>query len=95
MATDLLVPTEQTPPASPEESGTVPKGGPYWLRRTGIHLGVIAVFTLPSIVLWWHAWTGGAASAVRCSCMDPGQQVWFIAWPAYALAHGHNPFFST
>jgi hypothetical protein len=61
----------------------------------GFHLAVIATFTLPAVVLWWNAWSEGAASTVRCSCLDPGQQVWFIAWPAYALAHGLNPFFST
>jgi dolichyl-phosphate beta-glucosyltransferase len=44
--------------------------------------------------LWWRAWTGGAASTVRCGCLDPGQQVWFVAWPAFALSHGLNLFFT-
>jgi hypothetical protein len=26
---------------------------------------------------------------------DQGQEVWFLGWPAYALAHGLNPFYST
>jgi dolichyl-phosphate beta-glucosyltransferase len=56
------------------------------------HLAVVGAFTLPSVYLWWHAWTGGAASTVRCDCLDPGQQIWFIAWPAYALVHGLDPF---
>jgi dolichyl-phosphate beta-glucosyltransferase len=47
------------------------------------------------VVLWWRAWTGGPGSTVRCSCLDPGQQVWFIAWPAYALQHGMNPLSTT
>jgi len=25
---------------------------------------------------------------------DEAQEVWFLAWPVYALGHGHNPFFS-
>jgi len=29
-----------------------------------------------------------------CGCGDLAQGVWFNAWPAYALAHGHNPLFS-
>ena len=81
-------------------------GGPAHRRRSGGagstgtgrralgHLVAIALFTLPAVVLWWGAWHRGAASTVRCACLDPGQQVWFIAWPAHALAHGLNPFFS-
>jgi hypothetical protein len=65
-----------------------------WLRRVGMHLGVIAVFTLPAVVLWWRAWSVGAASTVRCACLDPAQQVWFIAWPAHALANVLSPFSS-
>jgi hypothetical protein len=57
-------------------------------------LGVVVVFTLPAVALWWRAWTGGASSTVRCNCLDPGQQVWFVAWPAYALSHGLNIFFT-
>ena len=30
-----------------------------------------------------------------CGCDDPSLFVWFLEWPAYALAHGHNPFYST
>ena len=57
-----------------------------------MHLAVVGAFTLPAVLLWWNAWSGGAASTVRCDCLDPGQQIWFIAWPAYALAHGLDPF---
>jgi len=64
------------------------------LRRVGAHLAVIAVFTLPAVVLWWRAWSVGAASTVRCACLDPAQQVWFIAWPAYSLKHLLSPFSS-
>ena len=63
--------------------------------RVGVHLGALALFTLPAVFLWWNAWSGGAASTVRCSCLDPGQQVWFVAWPAYALSHGLSPFSTT
>jgi len=64
------------------------------MRRTAVHLGVIAVFTLPAVALWWRAWSGGPSSTVRCQCVDPGQQVWFIAWPAYALSHAIDPLFT-
>lgn len=66
-----------------------------WVRSVGLNLGVIAVFTVPAVLLWWDAWNKGARSTVRCPCLDPGQQVWFIAWPAYALAHLKSPFSTT
>jgi hypothetical protein len=68
---------------------------PHRARRVLVHLGVIGAFALPAVVLWWHAWIGGLGSTLTCACGDSGQQVWFVAWPAYALAHGHNPFFSS
>ncbi len=58
------------------------------------HVVWIALFTLPAIVLWWHVWTGHPASTLTCGCGDPAQEVWFIAWPAWAIAHGSNVFFS-
>jgi hypothetical protein len=30
-----------------------------------------------------------------CNCGDQAQEVWFLRWPLYAVAHGLNPFFST
>jgi hypothetical protein len=78
----------------PDQGSARDRRLPGWVRRTAIHLGVIALFTVPSVALWWRAWAGGPASTVRCGCLDPGQQVWFIAWPAYALSHGLNPFFT-
>jgi len=47
------------------------------------------------VVLWWHAWAGHLGTTLTCACGDSGQEVWFVAWPAYALAHGHNLFFSS
>jgi hypothetical protein len=75
-----------------------------WLRgRTGTtrvllvvgrHVLWIALFTLPSIALWWHVWTGHPSSTLTCPCGDPAQEVWFMAWPAWAVEHAANPFFS-
>lgn len=64
------------------------------LRRAGTHVLVILGFAVPAVVLYWHAWDGHLASTLTCACGDPGQTVWFVAWPAYALAHGLDPFFS-
>jgi dolichyl-phosphate beta-glucosyltransferase len=45
-------------------------------------------------VLWWHVWSGHPANTLTCACGDPAQEVWFVAWPAWAIAHLHDPFFS-
>jgi dolichyl-phosphate beta-glucosyltransferase len=59
------------------------------------HLLWIALFALPAIVLWWHVWTGHPSSTLTCACGDPAQAVWFMAWPAWALAHATSIFFSS
>ena len=64
------------------------------VRGLLFHLACIVVFTLPAIVLWWHVWSGSPTSTLTCACGDPAQEVWFIAWPAWALWHAANPFFS-
>ncbi len=46
-------------------------------------------------LLWVHAWTQGATTHTLCGCGDPALFLWFFQWPATALAHGQNPFFST
>lgn len=48
-----------------------------------------------SVVLWWHVWSSHPTTVTTCGCDDPSLFIWFLEWPAYALAHGHNPFFST
>jgi dolichyl-phosphate beta-glucosyltransferase len=64
-------------------------------RHVGLHLAVIACYALPAVALWWHAWDGHLTSTLTCACGDAGQTVWFVAWPAYAIAHGIDPFFSS
>ncbi len=64
-------------------------------RAVGLHLGMLALFAVPAVVLWWHVWSGHPADTLTCACGDPAQQVWFTAWPAWAIAHLQNPFFSS
>jgi dolichyl-phosphate beta-glucosyltransferase len=45
--------------------------------------------------LWVHAWAEGATTHTLCGCGDPALFLWFFQWPATALSHGQNPFFST
>src|SRR5580698_11388457 len=64
------------------------------MAAVGRHATWIVLFSLPGIVLWWHVWTGHPSSTLTCACGDPAQQVWFMAWPAWALSHFTSVFFS-
>jgi hypothetical protein len=61
--------------------------------------GLVAVvglsYLLIGIVLWGHAWADGASTHTLCGCGDPALFLWFFQWPATAVAHGHDPFYST
>ncbi|MGA8724718.1 MAG: hypothetical protein WB565_06730 [Acidimicrobiales bacterium] len=48
-----------------------------------------------AIALWSHVWTSRPASTTTCGCGDSSLFTWFLAWPATALAHGLDPFFTT
>ena len=63
--------------------------------RPAVLGGAFAVYLVVSIVLWWHVWSSHPTTVTTCGCDDPSLFLWFLEWPAYALAHGHNPFYST
>jgi len=65
------------------------------LRVVAFHLLALVCFSVPAVLLWWHVWSGHPSSALTCGCGDPAQEVWFVAWPAWAIAHLHNVFFSS
>ncbi len=48
-----------------------------------------------SIALWWQVWSTHPSTVTLCGCEDPSITTWFLAWPADAIAHGTDPFFST
>jgi hypothetical protein len=91
VSTMLDVPVVATErPTGPDSAS---RFGPV-ARLVGGHLFAIVLFAIPSVVLWWHVWSGHPSGSLTCGCGDPAQQVWFTAWPAWAIAHLHNPFFS-
>ena len=91
---DSVPPTgaRQTWSASPRTTVLAALSG-CW-RTVGFHLLALACFTVPAILLWWHVWSGHPSSVLTCGCGDPAQEVWFMAWPAWAITHLHNVFFS-
>jgi hypothetical protein len=53
------------------------------------------VYLTVGLTLWAHAWAQGATTHTLCGCGDPALFLWFFQWPATAIAHGQNPFYST
>ncbi len=64
-------------------------------RRIRILCLAFAGYLAVSIVVWWQAWSTHPTSVTTCGCDDPALFMWFLEWPAYALAHGHQPFYSS
>ncbi len=44
--------------------------------------------------MWSDVWRH-PATTTTCGCGDTSLFTWFLEWPAYAIAHGLNPFYST
>jgi hypothetical protein len=64
-------------------------------RTVGVLVLVGGSYLLIAVVLWWNAWARGASTHTLCGCGDPALFLWFFQWPATAVAHLHNPFYST
>jgi hypothetical protein len=64
-------------------------------RRATVLVTAGGSYLLIGIVLWWHAWAEGGGTHTLCACGDPALFLWFFQWPATAVAHLHNPLYST
>ena len=51
-------------------------------------------YLITSIVVWANV-LPHFASVTTCGCGDAALTLWVIKWPAYALSHGLNPFYSS
>jgi hypothetical protein len=63
-------------------------------RWPALGVAFVGYLTL-SVVEWWQVWSTHPTGVTTCGCGDASLFTWFLAWPAYALAHGHDPFYST
>ncbi|HVX20524.1 MAG TPA: hypothetical protein VHB02_04185 [Acidimicrobiales bacterium] len=54
----------------------------------------VGAYLLLAVGLWVHVWTGNPAATASCGCGDSALTMWFLEWPAHALAHGLNPLYS-
>ena len=72
----------------------MPASGARGRRRADLAWALAAYLGL-AVVVWWGVWSTHPASVTTCGCGDSALFLWFLDWPAVALAHGHDPFFST
>ena len=76
-------PTEPAKHAKPVgTSGRPHRARPYVVSFTA-YLAIAVAF-------WWGAWSTHPTTTATCGCGDASLFLWFLEWPAYALAHGHN-----
>jgi hypothetical protein len=55
----------------------------------------ILVYVALSLAAYWPILPGQGGRIPTCACGDPALQTWFLRWVPYAIAHGHNPLFTT
>jgi len=77
----------------------VPRPGPAgWFRllhRVPGWVVAAILYAAGGVAMWWQVWSGHPSDTMTCGCGDPVSFVWYLAWPAYAISHGHSLFFST
>jgi hypothetical protein len=61
----------------------------WWKELTAAGI----VYFLLSIIVWWGLWS--TRGRTTCGCGDSSTFIWYLEWPAYAIAHGLNPLYST
>jgi hypothetical protein len=85
--------------ASPAaDTATSPPGSPPGrsrIRRIGPPVLCILVYSVLAAFAYGVHPPATSATLPPCACGDISSQVWFLAWPAYALSHGLNPFYSS
>ena len=98
----LSTPTTETGGSSPIGAAPQPgtDGAPVeddqrHHRRRGPLAAAAGLYLLLSVVMWWNVWSTHPTSVTTCGCGDGSLFTWFIEWPAYAIAHGLDPWYST
>ena len=76
----------------PEPAATAP---PVPGHRGLTLLASAGAYLVLSVVVWWNLWSGHPTSTTTCGCGDTASFLWYLEWPAHALAHGLNPLYST
>jgi hypothetical protein len=59
-----------------------------------LYAAVGGTYLVLSLILWWRV-LPNSRTVTTCGCGDAALTLWMIKWPAYALSHGLNPFYSS
>jgi hypothetical protein len=89
-----LAPDAGTERAAAPADGGAPVPGPG-VRGWRSLLGGAVAYLVLSVGVWWNVWSTHPTSTTTCGCGDTSLFTWFLEWPAYALTHGLDPFYST
>ena len=54
----------------------------------------LALYLLFATLLYSGSSWLSSTRITGCACGDQAQEVWFLAWPPFAMLHGHNLFYS-
>lgn len=65
-----------------------------WLARSWPAVLGVAIYVALSFGVYGLQSPLSTSTLPSCGCGDISQEVWFLTWPAQALAHGHNPLFT-
>jgi hypothetical protein len=64
-------------------------------RRYAPPVASVLVYAVVAVLAFWPVEPFSKTNLSYCACSDPVQEAWFLAWPAFALRHGLNPFFTS
>jgi hypothetical protein len=67
---------------------------PGWLRRQWPAVLCVGIFCLLAAALYGWGSPVSTSYVPAKAFGDALQEVWFLAWPAYAISHGLNPLYS-
>ena len=88
-------PARARPPTDRAAEPGAPARRPTGVRRRWPGVVSLGLYALCSTLLYGgYSWTS-STQITGCACGDQVQEVWFLAWPSYALTHGHNLFVTT
>ena len=71
----------------------MPRAIPGWIVLAAVGLLYLAMAISFFATIWFTP--GGASSTALGVGGDPQLAIWFLRWQEFALAHGHNPLFTT
>ena len=86
------------PDATPDDGGRTGAGAGHGTRArrrraVGAAALSIAVYVVLAVIVYWHVWSTHPTTVSQFGG-DQLDNMWFYRWVPFALAHGHNPFFT-